>query len=195
MRKRIVLSFAIAMLASSAGATTLARMNLRQLTAAATAIVRARCLGSFSAWENGEIWTRTRFQTLESFKGTLPAEFTVRLVGGQVGAIESIVSEVPRFSPGEEVVLFLDPTKGGDYAVTAWVEGTFRVRHDRAGRAFITEDSAGQLVYDRATRKFRVEEIRSMRLNEFRKRMRGLVNTKSTPGPGASTAQSRRAHP
>ena len=191
MRKRLSLALCIAMLVSSAlaspaRATTLALMNLRQLTAAATAIVRARCLGSSSDWERGEIWTLTRFQTLERFKGALPVEFTVRLIGGRVGGIESIVSEVPRFWPGEEVVLFLDPTQGGDYAVTAWAEGTFRVRRDRAGRRIVTADSAGQLVYDRATRQFRVEGIHRMLLGAFRQRIRSLVNSKSAPGAGDS---------
>ncbi len=192
MRKRLAFIFALAMLASQTGATTLARMNLQRLTAAATAIVRARCLESSSTWEGGEIWTLTSFQTLESFKGALPGDFTVRLIGGQVGGIESIVSEVPRFAPGEEVVLFLDTTTGGDYAVTPWVEGTFRVRRDRAGRRIVTEESARQLVYDRATRKFRVEGIRRMPLGEFRLRIRSLLNGTSTGGPGVPAAPGRK---
>ncbi|HVB35417.1 MAG TPA: matrixin family metalloprotease [Patescibacteria group bacterium] len=49
MRKRWVLAFWIAMLAAPVGGTTLARMSLKKLTAAATAIVRARCLGNSGA--------------------------------------------------------------------------------------------------------------------------------------------------
>ncbi|HVB99403.1 MAG TPA: hypothetical protein VNJ12_08775 [Candidatus Dormibacteraeota bacterium] len=192
MRKRLLFLFAVAMLASTSGATTLARMNLEQLGTAATVIVRARCMGSFSDWEGGEIWTLTRFQTLERFKGALPAGFTVRLIGGQVGGIESIVSEVPRFRPGEEVVLFLDPTNGGDYTVTAWVEGTFRVRRDGAGRAFVTEESASQVVYDRATRKFRVEGIRRMPLGQFRQRIQSVVKGNRPAGLPAPSAPARK---
>lgn len=188
--------FAIGILAAPAGATTLARMSLRSLTQASKAIVRARCLGSSSEWEAGEIWTVTRFQALETFKGAPPAQFTVRLIGGEVNGIESIVSEVPRFQPGEEVVLFLQPSHAGSYSVTAWSEGTFRVRRGRAGRAFVTQESAGEAVYDQATRQFRTEGIRKMPLEQFRQRLRALLSStsggSSRPGPAPETGARHR---
>jgi len=45
----------------AASATTLVRMNFEELAQQATAITRARCLGSTSVWRNGEIWTETEF--------------------------------------------------------------------------------------------------------------------------------------
>jgi hypothetical protein len=193
MGKRWPWTLWILLLAAQATGTTLARMDLARLTAAATAIARARCLGNSSDWEAGEIWTRTRFQTLETWKGALPAEFTVRLIGGQVGGIESIVSEVPRFQPGEEVVLFLDPSAGGSYGVTAWTEGTFRVRRDRAGHAFVTQASTSEAVYNRATRQFRVEGIQRMALDQFRQRIRDLARSEASGNPPATATTGRRS--
>jgi hypothetical protein len=167
---------ALILLAAPLAATTLARMNLRQLATAATAIVRARCVGNASAWDAGEIWTETQFQTLETYKGLIPAQFPVRLIGGKVGGIESIVSDVPRFRPGEEVVLFLSQPRNGSYSLIAWAEGTFRVRRDAAGRAYVTEDSAGEMIYDHKTRQMRIEGIRKMPLGLFRQRIRDLTN-------------------
>jgi hypothetical protein len=189
MRQRWLWGLFIAVLAAPAAATTLARMSLARLTAAATAIVRARCLGASSDWEGGEIWTRTRFRTLETFKGAPPAEFTVRLLGGQVGGIESIVGDVPRFQPGEDMVLFLDPSQGDSFSVTAWIEGTFRVRHNPSGHVFVTQESAGEAVYDRATGLLRQQGIRDMPLDEFRLRIHILVSgaasgpRRSAPAP------------
>jgi hypothetical protein len=175
-KKRAWAAMWMVLLAAPAGATSLARMNLRRLTAAATAIVRARCVESSSEWQAGEIWTVTRFETLETFKGTLPAQFDVRLLGGKVGGIESIVSDVPRFRSGEEVVLFLEPTAAGSYSVTAWTEGTFRVKRDRSGHRFVTEESAGEEVYNSATRQFHARGIRKMPLREFRRQLHDLVS-------------------
>ena len=188
LRKMIFALCVAALLAAPAGATTIARMNLRQLAAAARVVVRARCLGNESRWEGGEIWTFSRFQTLEAFKGSPPAAFTVRLIGGQVGGIESIVAGVPHFFVGEEVILFLDPAAGGGYSVTAWVEGTFRVRRDAAGHRFVTQETAAEEVYDRATRRFRIEGIHRMPLAAFRRKLEGITGRGHLPGPSAQGA-------
>lgn len=181
----------IVTLPAFADATTLARMNLRGLTAAAAVIARARCLTNASGWQAGEIWTLTQFETLETFKGALPSQFTVRLIGGEVGGIESIVSDVPRFRPGEEVVLFLEPSAEGSYSVTAWTEGTFRVHRDRSGHAFVTQGSAGEAVYDRAARQFHIVGIHGMPLGEFRQQLRDLIRGSTSRqqhavGPGGN---------
>jgi hypothetical protein len=188
LRKMIPALCVTALLAAPASATTIARMNLGQLAAAARVVVRARCLGNESRWEGGEIWTFNRFQTLESFKGSAPAAFTVRLIGGQVGGIESIVAGVPRFFAGEEVILFLDRAAGGAYSVTAWVEGTFRVRRDAAGRRFVTQETATQEVYDRAARRFHTKGIHRMPLAEFRRKLEGITGRGRVPEPGAPGA-------
>jgi hypothetical protein len=168
MRKLAILALGAAILgAAGARAATLARMKLPELARASAFVVQARCLEVSSRWEGGEIWTFSRFETLSSWKGKLPAEFAVRMIGGQVGEIESLVSGVPRFAPGEEAVLFLVPTVERDYAVTAWTEGTFRVRRDALGHAFVTQESAAELVFHPSTRSFAARGIRRMPLAAF----------------------------
>ncbi len=190
MLRKAIFALCVAALAATAGATTIARMNLRQLAAASRAVVRARCLGNNSRWEGGEIWTFSRFDTLEAFKGSPPGEFTVQLIGGQAGGIESIVAGVPRFFPGEEVILFLAPAAGGGDSVTAWEEGTFRVTRDAAGHALVTQDMAAEEVYDRAKRRFRNENIRRMPLSAFRRKIRDITGRAPVSGPARPGAGS-----
>src|SRR6266700_389089 len=52
----------LALLAAVANATTLSRLRFEELANQATAVARLRCLGVESKWENGEIWTETRFE-------------------------------------------------------------------------------------------------------------------------------------
>ena len=171
--------FGAALLATTgvtARATTLLRMPLGKMSQTAKVIVRARCAGNSTRWDAGEIWTFTTFDVEETWRGSPPEQFTVRLLGGRLGNLTSSVSGVPRFSAGEDVILFLEPTRRGDFSVVGWEQGTFRVRRDpRTGDASVTQDSASFATFDPATRQFETEGIRRMPLNTFRERVAVLL--------------------
>lgn len=174
MRRRSLVS--ILLLASAAAgaarATTLARMSIAELTAAAPLIARARCVANATRWQEGEIWTITTLDVVEAWKGHAPARITVRLIGGRSGHLMSRVAGVPRFAPGEEVVLFLEPKGGEEFSVTSWAQGTFRIARDRAsGRETVTQDTAGYSVADPATHRYGIGGIRRMPLEEFRRQV------------------------
>ena len=153
-------------------ATTLARMSLSQMASAADLVVRARCVTSASGWAQGSIWTVTQFDVLETLKGTPQAHVQVRLPGGHVGHFTMNVEAAPRFQPGEEGVFFLEKTSEGNYSVTSWAQGTFRIaKNAGAGEATVTQDSSAMNVFDAATRQFRSEGIRNLPLTQFRQRL------------------------
>lgn len=161
---------ALSMLAAvTAHATTLMRMSLAQLAQASQKIVRVRCVANNTAWDDGEIWTLTTFDVEETWRGSMSATITVRLLGGRTAQFTSWVSGVPRFHPGEEVVLFLEGTSRGDYSVVSWQQGTFRIRRVAgSGEEGVTQDTAGFETFDANTHRFLVTGIRRMRLTDFR---------------------------
>ena len=110
-----------------ARATTLKRMSVADLSRAAHTIVRVRCVTNSTRWDAGEIWTFTTFDVEETWKGSAPAQITVRLLGGHAGNLTSTVSGVPRFAPGEELILFLERTPAQDFSIVSWMQGTFRI--------------------------------------------------------------------
>lgn len=173
----ILLLVGLALIAIVANATTLARLKLEDLAAESTAVARMRCLGATSQWEQGEIWTETRFEVLQQEKGSLPAVVTVRLLGGRVGHLRSQVDEVPAFRPGEEVYLFLWAGEGQPYTVLGWSQGTFRIAHDlHTGLETVTQDSAARSMFDPRTRAFRRGGIRNMPVAIFRVRLRKAMD-------------------
>src|SRR5271154_5013876 len=109
----------ILMAAPIACATTLARMTLSQLASAAQVIARIRCTGAVSRREAGSIWTFTNFSVEETFKGAPGAEITIRLPGGRDGHTVETVESVPRFTPGDEAIVFLERTRTGDWSISA----------------------------------------------------------------------------
>jgi hypothetical protein len=158
------------------GATTLMRMSLAQMSHAAQLIVRARCVGESTGWDAGEIWTFTSFQVEEAWRGSAPSQISVRLLGGRLGNITSSVAGVPRFSAGEDVVLFLERTPRGDFSIVSWEQGTFRIRRDAGtGRDVAVQDTAAFPVFDPATRRFAATGLRDVSVATLRSRVEAAL--------------------
>lgn len=160
------------LLAVVASATTLSCLKLDDLAQESTAVARLRCLGTASLWNNGEIWTDTKFEVLQREKGILPATVTVRMIGGSVGHLHSHVDEVPAFRAGEEVYLFLWARDGEPYQVLGWSQGTFRIARDaHSGLEVVTQDSASAPIFDPQTRACRRGGIRNLPVALFREKL------------------------
>jgi hypothetical protein len=155
-----------------APATTLARMTLGQLASAAQVIARVRCTGALSRREAGSIWTFTEFSVEETFKGAPGADITIRLPGGRDGHTVETVEGAPRFAPGDEAIVFLERTRNGDWSISAWAEGTFRIeRESQTGGQTVTQESSATAIFDLASRTFRTDGIARMAIAEFRARL------------------------
>jgi hypothetical protein len=178
--------FVVAMLATlyagaftTALATTFERMSVAKMTQRAQLVLRAQCVANSVAWDRGEIWTFTSFEVKDSWKGA-PAGATrqvmVRLLGGTLGNLTSTVAGVPRFRPGEEVVLFLQATAAGDFSIVSWMQGTFRIHRDARNQTeTVVQDTAAFDTYDPATRHFDVEGIRNLSVTALRLRVQSAL--------------------
>ena len=161
---------------ASVRATTLVRLSLDQLAAGSDAVARVNFSTAESRWENGTIWTITTAKVMETMKGNLPSEISVRLPGGRVGHLTATVEGTPRFNPGDDAIVFLKSFPSGGFTVAGWVEGTFRISRDpRTGNQTVTQDSSAFAVFDPAKRTFRTEGVHRMPIDEFRGRLASAV--------------------
>lgn len=180
----LALLLAILLAPAAAPATTLLHMSLEQLSRAAAVIVRAHCLENFTAWEGGEIWTFTSFDVQEVWSGSAPNKITVRLLGGRVADVTSTVSGVPHFRPGEEVVLFLEPTPRGDFSIVSWQQGAFRIRRaPHLAEETVTQDTAAFATFDPTTRQFQAAGIRNLPLATFRAHVAAALRASAPRNP------------
>jgi hypothetical protein len=169
----IVFLIGVVLIAIVAQATTLVRLTFPELVKNSSAIAHVRCLGSQAVFENGEIWTDTSLEVLESNKGNLPAIVVVRQPGGKLAHLESRVDGTPQFRVGEELYLFLEGQPGGRFFLVGWSQGTFRVRRNpRTGLTTVTQDSAEIPAYDQQSREFTKTGVKDMRLDSFREQLR-----------------------
>jgi len=170
----------LALLAIAANATTLSRLRFEELVHQATAVARLRCTGVQSLWQDREIWTETRFETVEVNKGLLPGVVTVRMLGGSIGNLHSRIDGVPAFHPGEEAYLFLWGREGEPFRVLGWSQGTFRITRDpRTGVERVTQDSAAAPIFDPLTRQFRHGGIRNLLVSIFQLKLREALEEKA----------------
>jgi hypothetical protein len=143
--------------ASVVSAVTLRQMSMGEMTASATAIVRARVTGSSASRIGPTIYTHYKLQATETWKGAAPAE--VLLPGGTFSGLRQSFPGVPQLSPGSEYVLFLWTSSStgithvigfsqGIFNVTEQADGSMQASRPATGETML--DSAGTPVRDRA---------------------------------------------
>ncbi len=116
----------------TARATSLTRLTVEQMTDAADLVIRGRVV---EVWveeaSNGSLWTHAQVEVLKVLKGD-PATRTVvvRQLGGFLDDRVQIVEAAPRFSVGEEALMFLEHLEPGKTTVVGWYQGKFTARID-----------------------------------------------------------------
>lgn len=110
--------------------------NTEQLVAGATDVVSGTITSAQPRWEGGTsyIYTDVVVQIEDKAKGALNKQSTVTFsqIGGRVGGLDTQVSELPSFSAGEEVVLYLQYVEGEGYLVYNGLGGKQLVSLDAA---------------------------------------------------------------
>ena len=95
-------------------------------------VVQGRVTGVKSYWnETGsKIFTEAQVAVDESYKGEKPGTVRVLQLGGVVGHVKMTVAGSLAWTPGEEVLLFLEPSSAGAYPVSGFSQGKFNVERD-----------------------------------------------------------------
>ncbi len=139
MKKRLVL---VLFLAATCSATTIVPMSIEQMTRAATDVAHVRVLDSRSAWnpQRTLIYTYSRVQVIQSYKGTASQTFVVKQLGGSAGGYTQKVAGIRYFQPGEDALLFLRPSEARDttMVIVGLMQGNFRMAQTAAGQLIVS---------------------------------------------------------
>src|SRR5713226_4778804 len=149
IRYTLLLSLA----ACVAPAATLERLSLEEMTARSTAIVRARAVSNSVVQVGSNIYTKTRFEVLERWRGPEGDMVDVMEPGGTLwspaGQITQSFPGVPRFTPGQEMVLFLWTGRSGRTQVIGLTQGAFEVARNAAtGEMEAMRNPSGELMLE-----------------------------------------------
>jgi hypothetical protein len=129
---------------------TLEKLTLDDMTAKSTAIVRGRAVSNSPRMIGSSVYTDTRFQVLETWKGPSSPEVTVTELGGTLGTLTQNYAGVPRFAPGDEMVLFLRTGPSGRTQVIGLTQGIYQV--NRSGdRVMVKQEPSSGVILSPGT--------------------------------------------
>jgi len=130
--------FAAALLAAVAlSAASVPRMSFERVVRSSPRAVRGVVVKSWTGWDAARtaIWTHYEIRVSETLRGPGVATLTISEPGGTVDGLTMEVPGSPRFSVGEEAVVFAYRTPIGYWRVRGWGQGRFSI-----------EEHNGQLV-------------------------------------------------
>jgi hypothetical protein len=174
----------VLLLGLAAGATTIIRQDVPDLSRQADAVIRGTVSRAESRWSGDRrtIFTEVEIQVAETLKGPARKTVIVREPGGVVGNIGQRVDGVASFQKGEEVVVFLARRPDDSFAVEGMAQGKFRVERSSDGRAaFAVRGDVDALVLDPATGRPVQVEQRSRTLDELRGEIRSALAAPPQP--------------
>ena len=181
---RALLPFVL-LLSLAASATTMLRADLPELAQTADAIVHGTVRRVDSRWsgDGRRIVTDVEIQVTEALKGQAGSTVLVTQPGGQVGDIGQRVSGLAAFTPGEEVVVFLERRGKTAFRVSGMAQGKYQVQRTEGGKSAmaVPEPTGDVLLLDPDTGKPTDSSQRSLSLPELKAAIRTALEQKQPP--------------
>ena len=118
-----------ALLAAPALATTVVKLDLKQLVQRADLIVQGQVQSVYSQWdeERRMVFTYISIHVDEPLKGERRRSVLIRQVGGTVGTLQMSVAGVPQFKEGETTIVFLKSQADSTFQVVGMSQGVYEI--------------------------------------------------------------------
>ena len=118
--------------AGTAFATQVLYQTIEDLGTQAAVVVHGSVASVQSYWndQHTKIFTETSITVDTTFKGDTGGTVQVLQLGGTVGNVRVTAHGALQWTPGEEVILFLEPFRDGKYQVAGFSQGKFNVVRD-----------------------------------------------------------------
>ena len=159
--------------AGFAPAATIPVLTLDALIQKSEYVVYGRTVGTRSFWDptTNTIWTETELLVLDGAKGRAGKTLVITEPGGVLGDIAHLFPGLPRFTDGEEVVLFLYGAPGNRIRVLGLRQGVYDVVREPSSDERIVRPSvepAELMVLDpRVALRTQPDQAKTRRLSEF----------------------------
>lgn len=164
-----VLAFAL-----GAGAATLEQLSVEEMSQKATAIVRGRISRCSGEAKGSVIYTRCTVSVSERWKGQTPSEVEFVVPGGAANGLVQTFTGAPKFSTGNEYVLFLWAGRSGVPQVIGLSQGKFELKLNTAGEATVYRAATSERMLDKSGKPVQDEAV-EMTASQLRERVRSAL--------------------
>ena len=133
---------------------TVEAMTLEEMARRADMIFIGRSIGSRADWnaQHTRVYTHTNFEVERFLKGGAgERSMTIRLWGGRVGPLRSIVPGTPDFTNGEQVLLFCVGSGARVPTLLGLAFGKFTLTVNDAGERILKRDISGLILVNYRT--------------------------------------------
>jgi hypothetical protein len=134
----VIVAFLLLAITFDAQATSVIAPRFETLVDRAELIFAGQVTGQRSEWKNHNgqrsIVTLVTFAVRQVHKGHAESAITLQFLGGTVGDVTLEVADIPKFRPGERVVLFIEDNGLAASPVIGFFHGKFSLRQDESGR-------------------------------------------------------------
>lgn len=158
------------------GATTLLRTDVAELSSASDTIVQGTVRRVQSRWsgDGRRIVTDVEIEVTDTLKGQPGGTVLVTQPGGKVGDIGQQIHGLATFTPGEEVIVFLEKRGKVSFQVSSMAQGKFQVRRDADGKTVLAvpESTGDTLLLDPVTRQPTASAMKPVPLTELKASVR-----------------------
>jgi hypothetical protein len=164
-------------------ATTMLSLNVDGLATAADSVVRGKVVSVVPRWtqDHARIITDTTIEVSETWKGAASKQVVVMQPGGEIGEVGQHVEGIAQFTPGEDVVLFLEARGTERFTVAGMAQGRFRVERLSDGTTQARQDQCGDLyLVDSATKQPVSRPPLAMPIETLKQRVRVLLPAEPT---------------
>ncbi|MEX2262915.1 MAG: hypothetical protein WD696_13245 [Bryobacteraceae bacterium] len=177
MRWMLTVALCLALLClTGLGAATLERLSLEEMTQQSTEIVRGRVAASSVIPQGSILYTTSKIEVLERWKGPETGLVEAVVPGGSLGGVRQTFSGAPSLKEGAEYVLFLWKSPSGLNHVIGLSQGVFDIRRDEKGGKVAFRAASAELMLDSEThRPVRDESVR-VRLGDLGERIAQELN-------------------
>jgi hypothetical protein len=150
---------------------TLERLSLDDMITQSTAIVRGKVLGSRCAFNGPMIYTFTRVQVSQQWKGTPAQVVEVATPGGKAAGYEQNFAGAPRLVEGSEYLLFLWTGKSKITHVIGLSQGVFDLVKNDKGELTATRAAIAEPMLDPVTKQQVTSQNLSISLQDLSNRI------------------------
>ena len=175
IHRTIPVGTVVCLLSLAVGATTLPKRTTRDLLERSDRVCCVECSSCEPRLDraSGIVFTHVRFTVLEEMKGTGEKTFEIRIPGGEAEGMRTVVAGMPRFTRGQESVLFLKRAQPTGSTVDRPAKARWVVSLAHRGHVPIQKDKSGKRRLTGFVTGFRDLAPIHTGLDEFRTAVRG----------------------